>query len=245
MQGLLKQEEKSKALMLSNQNRSSSGMDGIKHLLMNLKEEVQTAMGSASSGGSPFKDSLDGYSILIKRLTLLQYQGMAERCAWAIGNLAAANLNNQEAVRKNGGVEVLVSLLSQVGTDEGVRMVAWSLGNLAKGNDQNKAAIKQAHGIEVMVRILGRSEDLESLKNLGRVLRYIAREKGGSYVPTFGENLSTALRQMNLDLSPESAIWALGLYSVIMSLLIIFVVMVVVRNFGGKKSDVTNSKKTN
>eukprot|EP01024_Parvocaulis_polyphysoides_P023657 TRINITY_DN21852_c0_g1_i3.p1 TRINITY_DN21852_c0_g1~~TRINITY_DN21852_c0_g1_i3.p1 ORF type:complete len:429 (-),score=49.52 TRINITY_DN21852_c0_g1_i3:192-1478(-) len=241
MQGLLKQEERSKALMIT-QNRTTSGMDGIKHLLSSLKEEVQTVM---STGGT-FKDSLDGYSVLIKRLTLLQYQAMAERCVWAVGNLVASNFENQEAVRKAGGVEVLVSILSKADTDEGVRTVAWALGNLAKSNNQNKAAIKQAHGIEVMVRLLGRSEDYESLKNLGRVLRYIAREKGGSYVPTFGEKLSTALKQVNVELSPESAVWALGLYVIVVLLLFLLVIMFILRGSRGKKGQPTNStKKTN
>eukprot|EP01026_Neomeris_dumetosa_P009693 TRINITY_DN1337_c0_g2_i2.p1 TRINITY_DN1337_c0_g2~~TRINITY_DN1337_c0_g2_i2.p1 ORF type:complete len:574 (-),score=94.23 TRINITY_DN1337_c0_g2_i2:7-1728(-) len=241
MQGLLKQEERSKALMIT-QNRTTSGMDGIKHLLSSLKEEVQTVM---STGGT-FKDSLDGYSVLIKRLTLLQYQAMAERCVWAVGNLVASNFENQEAVRKAGGVEVLVSILSRADTDEGVRTVAWALGNLAKSNNQNKAAIKQAHGIEVMVRLLGRSEDYESLKNLGRVLRYIAREKGGSYVPTFGEKLSTALKQVNVELSPESAVWALGLYVIVVLLLFLLIIMFILRGSRGKKGQPTNSaKKTN
>eukprot|EP01025_Chloroclados_australasicus_P018992 TRINITY_DN2017_c0_g1_i1.p1 TRINITY_DN2017_c0_g1~~TRINITY_DN2017_c0_g1_i1.p1 ORF type:complete len:574 (-),score=69.22 TRINITY_DN2017_c0_g1_i1:347-2068(-) len=240
MQGLLKEEEKSKALMIT-QNRTHTGLDGIKHLISNLKEEVQTAM----TPSAPFRDSLDGYSILIKQLTHLQYQEMAERCVWALGNLVASNLNNQEAVRQVGGVEVLVNLLSRVQSDTGVRTVSWALGNLAKGNNQNKAAIKQAHGIEVVVRLLGKSEDYESLKNLGRVLRYIAREKGGSYIPTFGERLSTTFRQMNLDLSPELAIMALGLYAVIMLLLVMLVIVILVRGSSGKRGEpVSTQKKT-
>ena len=81
--------------------------------------------------------------------------------ARALGNLAAFNAANKEAIAKAGGIAALVTLVRD-GTDAQKENAALALRSLTVNNADNNVALAQAGGIAPLVKLLrGSSTDAQ------------------------------------------------------------------------------------
>lgn len=145
----------------------------VPHLLILLRAGSVVATIGASVLGSlaigdgtiehKFRDAVrdaGGIGMLVQLLTSDVTAKQSAIAAAALGNLALHNPTNQDAIRSEGGVKLMVNMLREennVVNQYVATQVAGALRNLAANNLANKHAIHTAGGVALLMGLVNRS----------------------------------------------------------------------------------------
>lgn len=195
------------------QGASRRVMDEMKDLLKALQEEVDQNQDFRTYFILRFiSPSVPSHVDvrLLEATSILSRGKLAERAAWAIGNMAARNFRNQQAIRKAGGIELLLKMLRTVNNNpSAAESAAIALSNIAEGNMENILAVRRGNGLEVLTRILGTHSDKRVVASAARMLKIMAHdhwlESGGTF-HDIGQWIARQLHEtMGIEIPPLGA----------------------------------------
>ncbi|GMH35411.1 hypothetical protein BSKO_03279 [Bryopsis sp. KO-2023] len=168
-------------VLVSREMPDGNSMSGFSNVLTGW-EETSIEMGAAEekSAGDVVENSenkasdLQGVqAVLMEEVGVVGGRVVAERASWALRNLAANNMANKDAVRKVGGVELLVQILTS-SRPAVTKSAASTLATLASQNIENQIVVRKAHGVETLVRLIGTHPDKEVVDAAAKLLRILA-----------------------------------------------------------------------
>ncbi|CAD7701805.1 unnamed protein product [Ostreobium quekettii] len=190
--------------------------DTAKHI-MELLAMLQADQGHVRFGGSSFmsvfkrhNDPIKVHIRLAEEAAPLSREHLADRAAWAIGNIAAGDARCQDAVRKAGGIELLVTMLETASASPiGAKSAASALTLLIRNNKENLNAVLRTNAVQMLLRILGTNSDKEVVDSAAHVLKVMAHEglfDGDAKVTAIGEWITRQLQAVGLEIDPQMAL---------------------------------------